>query len=314
VPGLRTIGEAGQRLAALALGVVFFLLVIVGGGVYRTDCATKSGTHEKSWRLGDTIPYLTGAREGCKQDSLTRYVLGKVGVMSDVEPTYNASLIRKIGAGSTEVASFVPTLKSASGFHGSLNEPKLEALTLLLLRGELNKLTPHDLLLLAEANRHTAQHLIGVVNTIETTLSAHLQADHIDPKAYGTLSSGVHRFVTSWNLFLTSSAILFDREGLALLSTQTTLQGFQTLLRAALLTQRSQSVKEYSHVKTQYIANLARVKKKYRDTISAAVREAESSDQKLAAVVRHNGEAKALVEQVNTQYPHGELAEQFKNP
>lgn len=312
--GLRTIGEAGQRFAVLALGVVFFLLVIVGGGVYRTDCVTKSGTHEKSWRLGDTIPYLTGAREGCKQDSLTRYALGKVGVMSDVEPTYNASLVRKIGAGSTEVASSVTTLKSGSHFHGSLNEPKLEALGLLLLKGELNKLTPHDLLLLAEANRRTEQHLVGAVKTIETTLSTHVRADHIDPQAYGTLSGGVHRFVGSWNLFLRSSLILFDSEGLALLSTQPTLQGFQTLLRAAFLTQHSQSLKEYRRVKAEYLADVPRVKKKDQDTLSAAVKKEESSERELADVVRHNGEAKALVEQVNTQYPHGALAEQFKNP
>jgi hypothetical protein len=306
-------GEVGKRLGVFVLSAVVFLVVIVGGGVYRTNCVTRGGTHEKSWRLGDTIPYLTGAHEGCKQDSLTRYVLGKVGVMSDVEPTYNANLVHKIGEGSTVVASFDPTLQSASHFPGSLNEPKLEALTLLLLKGQLNKLSVKDTVLLAEANRRGAQHLIGVVHAIETTFSTRLDADHIEPKSYGTLSDGVRRFITAWNRYLRSSAVLFDSAGLALLSTQTTIQEFQTLLRAAVGTQRSQSTREFNHLETEYLANLPRAKKKYQDAISASAAKAESSARGLVAVVRQSGDARALVEQVNQQYPHGALAEQFKN-
>jgi len=313
VPGLRTIGEAGQRLAALALGVVFFLLVIVGGGVYRTDCVTKSGTHEKSWRLGDTIPYLTGAREGCKQDSLTRYVLGKVGVMSDVEPTYSASLIRKIGAGSTDLASFAPTLQSASHFPGSLNEPKLEALLLLLLKGQLNKLSAHDIVLLGEANQKTAQHLLGAVKTVETTFSSRLDSDHLDPKVYGVLSDGARHFVASWNLLLRSSAIALDREGLALESSYPTLEEFRTLLLAALRTRHSQSNNEFHKLKVRYFAAAARVGRKFRNTKNEVAAEIEKAFQKLDRLVRHSQEARAIVEEVNERYPHGELAQEFKN-
>ena len=73
----------GAAAVGLALGALLVLLLI-GGSVYRTECLLPGGNISHGWELGENIPYLTGAHPGCVNHSLTRYVLGKTGVMSDV--------------------------------------------------------------------------------------------------------------------------------------------------------------------------------------------------------------------------------------
>jgi hypothetical protein len=68
-----------------AVAVVLLVAFIVGGEVYRTECQQPNGLHTQGWEFGENIPYLTVAHPGCTIHSLTRYVLGKIGVMSDVE-------------------------------------------------------------------------------------------------------------------------------------------------------------------------------------------------------------------------------------
>jgi hypothetical protein len=43
------------------------------------------GVYAHGWQLGDSLPYLTGPDPYCRNHSLTRYVLGKAGAMSDVD-------------------------------------------------------------------------------------------------------------------------------------------------------------------------------------------------------------------------------------
>jgi hypothetical protein len=81
---LREIGELGLGLVGAALGVLLVLLLI-GGSVYRAECFRAEGTHTHGWELGESVPYLASAEPRCVHHSLTRYVLGKTGVMSEVD-------------------------------------------------------------------------------------------------------------------------------------------------------------------------------------------------------------------------------------
>jgi hypothetical protein len=69
-------------------GVVLAVIcaaVIVGGGIYRTDCISDNGTHTSSWGLEGYIPYLWSPDDSrCQAHTLTRYVLGVVGLMGRV--------------------------------------------------------------------------------------------------------------------------------------------------------------------------------------------------------------------------------------
>jgi hypothetical protein len=68
-----------------ALGVLF-VVAMIGGGVYRTECTLDSGVHTTSWGLEGTIPYTWSPSDSrCEAHTLTRYVLGKVGVMGPVD-------------------------------------------------------------------------------------------------------------------------------------------------------------------------------------------------------------------------------------
>ncbi len=80
------LSHAGRKVAGVVALGVFFLVVVVGGGVYRTDCLSASGQLTRSWALGGNIPYLWSPNDNqCQAHTLTRYVLGKVGIMTDVD-------------------------------------------------------------------------------------------------------------------------------------------------------------------------------------------------------------------------------------
>jgi hypothetical protein len=304
---LRALGEGGLRLAGLAVGGAFFLLVVVGGGVYRTDCVTSTGAHEKSWRLGDTIPYLTGAHEGCEQHSLTRYALGKVGVMSDVERTYDATFIRVIASGSTVLASVVPAMHAAQDAPGNFNAADLQQPENLLLRGELEKMTSLDFSRLEEANAHSARYAAKVIATL-AHVKASVLAQRVEPSTETGLTNGERRFAQAWNAYLASYGRLVDAIGLASSVRAPAVSEFRALIAAA--RRRSPQVKALRRSVLEHavrlVGNLEQAKKSMRAQFEPAA-------QALDALVKTDPEARAIVEQVNRQYPHGELAEQFKS-
>ena len=77
---------AALKVALGLVGVVFFLVVVIGGGVYRTDCIYADGQMTQTWGLEGDIPYLWSPDDNrCQAHSLGRYVAGKVGVMRDVD-------------------------------------------------------------------------------------------------------------------------------------------------------------------------------------------------------------------------------------
>ena len=80
------VGAAGIGVNVLAGALVgLFIVVMLAGGVYRTECTFDTGQHTTSWGLEGDIPYLWSPGDGhCQAHTLTRYVLGKVGVMTDI--------------------------------------------------------------------------------------------------------------------------------------------------------------------------------------------------------------------------------------
>jgi hypothetical protein len=77
-PGWQALGwrAAGGVLALL------FIAFMLAGSVYRTDCVYANGTHTSSWGLEGYIPYLWSPDDNrCEAHTLTRYLLGQVGVM-----------------------------------------------------------------------------------------------------------------------------------------------------------------------------------------------------------------------------------------
>jgi hypothetical protein len=80
-------GVAGAGASALGavLGVVF-IVFLLGGSIYRTDCIYANGTHTTSWGLEGAIPYLWSPDDNrCEAHSMTRYLLGQVGLMGRVD-------------------------------------------------------------------------------------------------------------------------------------------------------------------------------------------------------------------------------------
>jgi hypothetical protein len=85
---LRTVAADSLAIAGVAIGYalgVVFLLLMLAGGVYRTECTFADGRHSVGWDLGDSVPYLWSPPEGCEAHTLTRYLLGEAGVMERVD-------------------------------------------------------------------------------------------------------------------------------------------------------------------------------------------------------------------------------------
>jgi hypothetical protein len=78
------LANAGASLVGVAIAVVF-VAFIVGGSVYRTDCISDGGIHTRSWGLEGNFPYLWSPDDNrCEAHTLTRYLLGEVGLMGHV--------------------------------------------------------------------------------------------------------------------------------------------------------------------------------------------------------------------------------------
>jgi len=78
--------DAGLKLAIGLLSALFFLVVVVGGGVYRTECISNTGQISKTWSPEGDIPYLWSPDDThCQAHTLTRFVMGKIGIMGDVD-------------------------------------------------------------------------------------------------------------------------------------------------------------------------------------------------------------------------------------
>ena len=89
-PTLRKVLVGASSAAAVAVsGLIVFVCaaVFTGGLVYRTDCISDTGQLVHTWRWeGGNIPYLWASHDPrCEAHTLTRYVLGKVGIAGDID-------------------------------------------------------------------------------------------------------------------------------------------------------------------------------------------------------------------------------------
>lgn len=82
-------GVAVGASAAVASGLIAVVIAaaFVGGLVYRTDCISNAGQLVHTWRWeGGNIPYEWATdNPRCEAHTLTRYVLGKVGIARDID-------------------------------------------------------------------------------------------------------------------------------------------------------------------------------------------------------------------------------------
>lgn len=78
---LARIGDGALQLVGVLIGVTFTSFLL-GGTVYRSECTLENGRHTTSWSL-EGPPYLWDSGERCEAHTLTRHVLGKLGVMED---------------------------------------------------------------------------------------------------------------------------------------------------------------------------------------------------------------------------------------
>lgn len=146
-------------LATAGASVLVFFALVVGGGIYRVSCVTETRP-SLSWRVKGDIPYLWSAGGSCASHTLTRFVIGKIGLMADVSHAtaaqaqanlaqsmasqYHLDLVRAIGVSSTQFRSdltsgrFVPP--GAPGFSASDGQA-----TQAILRGDVHAATLHQL-------------------------------------------------------------------------------------------------------------------------------------------------------------------------
>ena len=91
---MRTIGRVrditGVVLGAAAgvIGAILstlFVVLMLAGGVYKTECTLPNGVHTEGWALGESFPYLWDPGERCEATTLTRIALGEMGFMSEVK-------------------------------------------------------------------------------------------------------------------------------------------------------------------------------------------------------------------------------------
>ena len=83
----RLAAVAGSLFGALGvLAAVILFVALLGGGIYRTDCTLDNGRHIQSWGAEGDIPYLWSPGDNrCTANTLTRFVLGKIGVQRDLD-------------------------------------------------------------------------------------------------------------------------------------------------------------------------------------------------------------------------------------
>jgi len=191
---MRTIvSVVGSLLAALALPVLFVL--VNGGLIYRTQCATPEGTVRTDWSYEwrSPIPYLLAPKEtGCEVHSATHVLASKVGV-AELDERSASEIVR--GYAATEgadpdisymsgVFAVITDLQEATGKQLSLRDN----LTVMVEKGEeLRRLAPPGYV--AEDHARMVSAYDESVSLYRDTLDA-MKADD-QPRAQGLARDSV---------------------------------------------------------------------------------------------------------------------------
>ncbi|MFZ0090488.1 MAG: hypothetical protein WAL63_13325 [Solirubrobacteraceae bacterium] len=232
--------------------------------------------------------------------------------ITTLNQTYDASLIRQLGAGSNLVASVAPTLEAQAKGSNSFSDPRTSRATTLLIDGQLSKLTEADLVGLATANRRSATRFPLVLDKLDSLASSLVNA-RIDANAHRNLSTGAKHFIAAWNNSLTADATQARELRQALTTFAPGFNEFQALLRAAYDTAQLHSTVQFDNVTRQVINDILPRYRRVQGTIKEDAA-GTPAEQKLIELVDSNQEAQAIVSKVNEHYPNGSLAQEFKRP
>lgn len=307
-----SVAGAGLKLVGGLAAVVLFLVVVVGGGVYRTDCVTSSGP-VTDWGPQGDIPYLWSPSDSrCRAHTLMRYVLGKVGVMSAVsslDQAYTPELVRQVGAGSVAMAQLLPTFESLKAV-GGFSDPSTQQAMLYLFQGQLGKLSANDLAALSQENS-TAATDIGPVLMKLNALTASISGAVVDTNAFPGLPSDSKTFIAKWNGYLTSTATVLRNIGQALTGMKPFYNEFHQLIQAAYQTAQLHSTVQFDKVRSAVLNDMG---PRYRRMQAAqqSLAGQKPIEQKFVSFVNGNQEAQVIVTRVNHDYPNGFLGAEFK--
>jgi hypothetical protein len=133
--------------------------------------------------------------------------------------------------------------------------------------------------------------------------------DQVDPRAYRSLSSGARRFVSTWNDYLGTFARLLGFIGNAASGSGPAVKELNALIASA----RSHSTAQFETVRRRVVANLIPRVEAIERTKTTTEASSNLATRALNKLVKDDTDARIIIEQVNSRYPHGELAEQFKS-
>jgi hypothetical protein len=315
VPGLKvskeSVAEAGPKLAGVLTGIVFFLVVLVGGGVYRTDCLLNNGQVVTDWGPKGDIPYLWSPGPNCRAHALMRYVLGTVGVMSPAHTFDQTSpeLVRQVGRGSVAMAQLVPTFESLKTV-GGFSDPNSQQAMLDLFQGQLGKLSASALQTISQENQTAAAHTAPVLRKLNA-LAASISGSVVDPRSLPGLSADSRTLLDDWNAYLTSTANSLRRVSGALSGMHPFYAEFQQLIEAAYQTAQLHSTAQFDKLRASVIKDMGPRYQRMQAAQQTLTGE-RSVEQKLVRFVDGSPDSQAIITRVNHGYPSGFLASEFK--
>jgi hypothetical protein len=231
--------------------------------------------------------------------------------VSTTEQAYTAPLIQQVGTGSSAMARLVPTLQAEAKTAGVFSDPTLQQPEAYLVQGQLNKLSAHDLFRMASANHNAATH-VGAVITKFDQLAASMTAAAINASSYQSLPDGSKAFITHWNEYLRTVASALHGVRTALASADPVYGEFQGLLRAAYYTASLHSTVLFDKVRQRVLNDIRPLYARMQQA-RQPFQTGMTSERSLVSFVNRNQQAQAIVTKVNQEYPHGFLAQEFKN-
>ena len=255
-------------------------------------------------------PCVTRSRLTALVSPLAACVLLAGCGLTNVGQTYDASLIRQVGAGSDAVASILPSLQARAKVPGSFSNPQISQAATLLAEGQLAKLTVNDLLRLANANRQSAARFPQALGKLDA-LASSITSAKIDPSAHRNLSSGAKQFIAAWDRYLAATAGQVRMVRQAFGSVEPVFNEFQALLRAGYETTKLGSVSQFDKVRVGFLKDVGVRYARFQGT-AKSVEAQTPADRSLRALVASNQEAQAIVRKVNADYPNGSLAQEFR--
>lgn len=238
-------------------------------------------------------------------------VLAACGVSTTTQ-AYDPSLIRQVGEGSNAVASVFPMLQAETRQStNDFSDPQTSQDTVLLFQGRLDKLNPHDLIRLANANNASAKHLQDALTKLHG-LAASVAADRVDPSTHQKLSAGAKKFITAWNGYLASSAAQVHSMRQLFQSFSPVYGQFQSVLQAAYQSTNRAAAAKFDKARRAFVSNMLPLYTRLQSSLKSVVAPTPAA-QALGNVVTNTIDAKAIVAKVNQEYPSGALATQFRS-